>query len=63
MNDAMKTPEIEKVIEKVKGLAAKTHRSNHNNEKIKEGCKMTKTAYKKVCLDNLIFYDFHNILD
>jgi hypothetical protein len=29
-------------------LAAKTHRSNLNNEKIKEGCRMTKTAYKKV---------------
>ena len=48
MVDAMKTPEIVKVIDKVKGLAAKTHRSNLNNEKIKEGCRMTKTAYKKV---------------
>jgi hypothetical protein len=48
MVDAMKTPGILKVIDKVKSLAAKTHCSNLNNKKIKEGCRMTKTSDKKI---------------
>jgi hypothetical protein len=48
VQDAMKTPEVVKVVDKVKGLAAKTHRSNLNNEKIKEACRVVKIAYKKV---------------
>jgi len=52
VNDAMKTPEVVKIIDKVKGLAAKTHRSNLNNEKIKEACRVVKITYKKVQINH-----------
>ncbi len=54
VQDAMKMPEVVKVVDKVKGLAAKTHRSNLNNEKIKEACHVIKIAYKKVQIFNTL---------
>ncbi len=52
MNDAMKISEVVKIIDKVNGLAAKTHRSNLNNEKIKEACRVIKVTYKKVQINH-----------